>query len=854
MIFVCGGWTGRVRVLRMGVWGVVGKGMGVQSGSLAWRYARLVGASARAGTAHSLRRAESLLETMERGVRPSHRRHLGLYAQVLHGYARLRDTAGVARLLRRLRFVGLEPDAVLNTIVLQALVAAGLPDAALRWHAHVVRPPQAAAAPNTDTRYYNALIAFFAKSSHLDRMLQAFEEMCARHPPDEHSYTTIIHAYMCANEPQLAVFWFDLMQGKRQYLSPFSSSVSLPVYPPIQPTVASFTALISGFAKRKDLPEALRWFQLLCAAIPTTIANSTLGTTSDTSDLFAPNLKTYTAVLHAYAKTGDMKGAEKWIERMASDLAVDKTIPNSNLNSNSSSKKSHSHSNTMSLFDGHVYNTLIGGYAGKQDYLGATKILKEMRDCNIPGDAITFGMLIGSHLKKTAEYPDGNVEAAILTFKEMISQDPPVFPTLHIFTLLIARIGHIVGKLDSLGRPTAARGGGGYLAISRRLQPKPTKPTQVFPALLQSPPSPPATDSQSVAEIIPRRTSEPAISSRPKEIHKENLLYLYNLFRKSLSKLLVPIPPPPPTLLKNHEQQSPIVPFQAFSNPAATHPPLPIYDAVLAHHSTLHQIPAIKQTVYHALVDGAVPDESFIVRAVKGIGRAAGFDGIWHFVRDIGIILTDLNNIRSVAVIKEKRRQNENKDGGDGGDGGGYEAVKSKQQNNSRNSFFGGRLVSNLLKEVENIDSSMNRWMEAEEQSEFIKMVNAVGIAAYPVYAFQSRRLGISNNYEDNKTGKSAIQRADLMKYDPKTRQHQIGVNIFNDEGADSLWKLVVRLQAQHGSGFNSTNFFQFRYLFLRHCEVNGFWRTRNEFVEWLHMNGELYDDFAYRKWLSGRA
>ncbi|ORY44519.1 hypothetical protein BCR33DRAFT_224580 [Rhizoclosmatium globosum] len=337
------------------------------------------------------------------------------YTHLLKGFAALDDIVNCKLILEKMTFMGHEPDLTFYTILIQAYAKAGDVQSAMSLHESVTNTTIV-----LDTRYYNALINMYAKASNRDNneslatMVRLYEEMTVSLVPDEHTYTTMIDAFMKAREPRLAIFWFDVMQGRKPYSRQFVEPLGIPavpIHPPIIPTAPTYTAIISGYAHQKNVAEALRWFQELCQS-------QTRPTEGN-----VPNIKTYTAVLHGFSKVGDMRGAENWIRRMENDSLE---------------------TNSKSGFDRRVFNTLISGYASKHDYEGARKVLSQMGENGLHSDAITYGMLIDSHLKRTSSFKDGDIEAALQTYKTMISQG--IKPTLHILTALISRLGHICGK------------------------------------------------------------------------------------------------------------------------------------------------------------------------------------------------------------------------------------------------------------------------------------------------------------------------------------------------------------------------------------------------------------------------
>ncbi|KAJ3065085.1 hypothetical protein HDU98_011527, partial [Podochytrium sp. JEL0797] len=516
---------------------------------------------------------------------------------------------------------------------------------------------------------------------------------------------------------------------------------------------------------------------------------------------------TWTAVLHAFAKVGDMQGAENWLERMSTEC-VDREAISAEKDSAKISTDPAFGGYANALFDARVYNTMIGGYASSQNYDGAMRFLDEMREKGLRSDAITFGycflafpssslthkhatpnsMLIDSHLKRTPTHPDGDTHAALLTYIHMTKES--ITPNLHILTSLLTRLGHITGKLDAEGRPILARSGGGFSPSSRKLQPPAPPPPQLSPTTVDG-------------------------TTRGKSIHHQNILYLYDFYRSLLQTI-----------------------------PDSSTPPLPIYDAVCAHFSTLHMVPQIKKTVYHCLVDGCVPDASLLVRAVKGVGRTSGWGGSVLFARDLDKIGSDLRRIKET---------NGGGSSGPGNDVGGsavdallMPAVSETIPRPTPPTRGLGKLVSGLLEGV-NVRVAMHQWMGEEEHAEVMKHVNEAVLAAYPVFAFPPHDSEVDGDY-------NPLSCASILSYDPTTRTHFVAWDLKSDGGAMRLWDLVTRLQVER-KGIQSMalakgDFREWRLRFVRWCEMNGLWKARETCCGWVVGGEVVYKDGEYRRWL----
>ncbi|KAJ3352636.1 hypothetical protein HDU83_007830 [Entophlyctis luteolus] len=761
------------------------------SSDLMVSYASLIEAYSRMHTKSSMSRAVMLFNTMisHSQMKPS----VTTYSHLLQGFAALKDIRSCRYIYDRLLFIGHSPDVVFYTTLLQAYVKCGEYTEATKLHESLVQKHNR---NYFDVRYYNVLVNLHAKTNALEKLLETFEEMTLSLDPDEHTYTTMIDAFMRNGELRFAIFLFDAMQGhatyNRKIVEPLDSPAN--THKPIIPTTATYTALISGYARRKDVGEALRWFQLLCA-------NSKRGEYSKSPPFssLGPNLKSWTAVLHGFAKAGDMDLAEDWINRMANELPIVRE--------------------RSSRFDSRVYNTLIGGYARKQDYPRATRVLDSMRRDNVHQDAITFGMLIDSHLKRTELYPDGNIEQALKTFKEMSSHNPPIQPTMHIFIALITRLGHAAGKSDRLGRPVVDRQGGGVLPHLRKNLPPPPRPTELF-------------SSRKQLGFIP-------LSRRARALHEDNLIFLYREYRKLLSTL---------ALDASAAQKS--LPAPSI--------PIALYDAVIAHFTTLHQTRKMKEIFFHAIIDGAIPDMSLVVRTVKGFSFSSGWGGAVHFARQSRLVLVEITKLRSVAVQDAKASQAVS--------AGRADEVWSKSSN--RQSPLGsmlliptdeeigfrrveyaklniaglGNLVRGLLGDVQDLHKVLARWMDDDEQSELLSVIDQALLASYPVYVFKANDWNRLNESERNLRGT-------LLRYDAQSRRHSVGIDMFDEANLLRLWSIVVRLNVARGT-VDSFNFKEFRLIYFRFCEANGFWAARDEAVRWLTTNGRAREDAKYRKWL----
>ncbi|KAI9333399.1 hypothetical protein BDR26DRAFT_868278 [Obelidium mucronatum] len=735
------------------------------------------------------------------------------YTHVLKGFASLKDINNCKLIHEKLLFIGHEPDLKFYTILMRAYSQRGDVASVQSLHEAVL---SSSTKWDLDVQYYNAIINMHAKQACASRngvglgsMVKIYEEMTTTDSiqPDEHTYTTMIDAFMKAGEVRMALYWFDVMTGakrhSRQFVEPLGPRAHALI--PIQPTTHTYTAIISGFARRKDLSEAMRWFQKLYAKT----RDSTGATGASLVQADGPNLKTWTAILHGFTRVGNMSGAESWREAFRQELLE-------------AARKSKDGSVTAKL-DERVFNTMIGGYAQLQDYESASKVLAEMQEEGVESDAITYGLLISSHLKRTDTNPDGDLEAALLTYKRMMAKQT-VSPTLHIFTSLISRLGHRAGKSDALGRPIHSRQGGGFIQASRVLQQPPQNLVRVYPD-----PSSPTADV--VNDSVPK-------------IQEKNLIHLYETYRKALPGLL------------GHATASP--------STTLISAPLPIYDSVIAHFSTVHNIPKLKQVFYHAIVDGAPLDSSVLIRAMKGVGRTAGWNGIYSFGQNINTIVTDLRRIREVKALLSKEsferdRRDASSSSGFGTIDGLLMPITLDSKTLSQSEKPGipewithnhklGKLVTSVLKDVENVESVMPRWLGEDQHIELQNWINQALLATYPVFVLKKR----GSDWDDSKDG---ITCASLLPFDVESRRHTIGVDLMTEDGAAEFWKLVSKLQvdmkgAQSVKDLGGLDFRYFVFVFIRHCEVTGLWKTRDECIVWLNENGARFDDGVYRRWL----
>ncbi|KAJ3064681.1 hypothetical protein HDU98_011914, partial [Podochytrium sp. JEL0797] len=164
-------------------------------------YAELINAYTRPkhATKDSVREASNLLNTMiaHSNLKPS----LVTYTHLLRGYAETSDIASCKLVLEKLKFMGHSPDLPFYTTLLRAYVRAGDTSSATSLHSHLKHTHFP-----LDTRYYNALIHMHSKRQDLSAMMSLYEEMTLVAPPDEHTFTTLIDAFIKSGETRLAVF------------------------------------------------------------------------------------------------------------------------------------------------------------------------------------------------------------------------------------------------------------------------------------------------------------------------------------------------------------------------------------------------------------------------------------------------------------------------------------------------------------------------------------------------------------------------------------------------------------------------------------------------------------------------
>ncbi|KAI8827420.1 hypothetical protein BJ741DRAFT_630103 [Chytriomyces cf. hyalinus JEL632] len=842
----------------------------------------------------SISQASSLLNTMisQSGIKPS----IQTYTLLLKACASKKDLAACNVIHDRVRFINLQPDAVFYTVLLDAHVKSSDFIGAMNLHNETVSKSTNV---KLDTRYFNALLNMHAKSGDTAAMLHTYEQILTQSstPPDEHTYTTLIDAYMrrVEGEPRIALFWMDVMTGRKPYAlqilkatnsdadldgsksgADVSSDPSATAprfwHAPIRPTVPTYTALISGYAHRKDLTEAMRWFRIM----RTDDKDTTVHGGANESSL-EPNLKSWTAALHAFVKSKDMNGAEQWIRSMNFALAQD--------SAGHQVSGEQETATPVSVLDSRAYNTMIGGYAASQDYSNAIRILEEMREKGVDRDAVTFGMLIDSHLKRTPLYPDGNVPSALSTYKEMVSPPQNVKPTLHILTSLIARIGHIAAKADASGRPTSARSGGVFPAQIRLHQNPPPafemNLDDTVTPLTESKPSPPGpSDRQIHSYSIPLETTH-----RKKAVYSSVLHQLYHTYRRNASSLLSANPNRPTNLMSMSNTITPSFQNRASGqtggsvNATGVEAPLPIYDALIAHHTVLHKPEEIRKVYLHALLDGAQPDESMTVRAVKGLlySKSAGWHAAVEFLKQVKRFCDGLRSARQVlgnCADEGTRTGNSASSSGDKrNDSGGVEGLllpadfgqapvgiieHESERDGSFSVEFRKVLEGAMVGPLE-MDFFSQRWMSFEVEDELVRGVLEAVIAGYPGYAL-SFVNGHPENQQHLNVDPGIVHRARrFLHFDETARLHGVAIATAENEryslkqsaGAVELWNTTLTLRRSLNAEKGRDKQFQiFVNLFIRHCELNGLWEAKEQALDSLRKGKTRYDDTSYRQWL----
>ncbi|KAJ3401832.1 hypothetical protein HDU80_005673 [Chytriomyces hyalinus] len=849
----------------------------------------------------SISQASSLLNTMisQSGIKPS----IQTYTLLLKACASKRDLAACNLIHDRVRFINLQPDAVFYTVLLDAHVKSSDFIGAMNLHNETVSK-----SPNIklDTRYFNALLNLHAKSGDTATMLHTYEQILTQSstPPDEHTYTTLIDAYMrrVEGEPRIALFWMDVMTGRKPYalqiLKAANSDADLdgsksgadvfsdpPAtvprfwHAPIRPTVPTYTALISGYAHRKDLTEAMRWFRIMRTEDKDVTVSSGANESSR-----EPNLKSWTAALHAFVKSKDMNGAEQWIRSMAFALAQ-----------GGQDSAGHQVSGgqeaaiPVSVLDSRAYNTMIGGYAASQDYSNAIRILEEMREKGVDRDAVTFGMLIDSHLKRTPLYPDGNVPSALSTYKEMVSPPQSVKPTLHILTSLIARIGHIAAKADALGRPTSARSGGVFPAQIRSHQ----TPPPAFEMNLDDTAAPltenkPTPSGPSETQIHSYSIS-PETTPRKKAVYSSVLHQLYHTYRRNASSLLSANPNRPTNLMSMSNTRTPSSQNRASGrtrgsvNATGVEAPLPIYDALIAHHAVLHKPEEIRKVYLHALLDGAQPDESMTVRAVKGLlySKSAGWHAAVEFLKQVKRFCNGLRSVRQVlgnSADEGTRTGNSASSSGDKrNDSGGVEGlllptnfgqtragiVEHESERDGSFSLEFRKVLEGAMVGPLEMDFFAQRWMTFEVEDEMVRGLLEAVIAGYPGYAL-SFGGGHPENQQHLNVDPATVHRARrFLHFDETSRLHRVEIataenqrhSLKQSAGAVELWNTTIAIRRSLNAEKGRDKLFQiFVNLFIRHCELNGLWEAKELALDSLRQGKTRYDDASYRQWLQHTA
>lgn len=160
-------------------------------------------------------------------------------------------------------------------------------------------------------------------------------------PPEEISYSVVIHEYSKKGD----------VRGAAKWLTEMASS-------PWKPNVFVFNAVIIGFARQSDVDEAAAWLDKMIASG------------------LQPNVFSYNAVIDTCAMRGDSKGAAEWFEKMILSGITPNEV---------------------------TYNVVINSCSKAGDAEGAIRWLGRMRDEHTP-DVISFNSAINACARVEPRY------------------------------------------------------------------------------------------------------------------------------------------------------------------------------------------------------------------------------------------------------------------------------------------------------------------------------------------------------------------------------------------------------------------------------------------------------------------
>ncbi|KAJ3334213.1 hypothetical protein HDU76_006585 [Blyttiomyces sp. JEL0837] len=311
-------------------------------------------------------------------------------------------------------------------------------------------------------------------------------------------------------------------------------------------------------------------------------------------------------------------------------------------------------------------------------------------------------------------------------------------------------------------------------------------------------------------EATPGAGAPPPRQVHTKAIYHNDLIRIYESYRRSLRRM-----------------------------PSWT-PPVEIYDAMIAHFTTLKDLESAQIIFQNAITDGCILDLSIVTRLARSFGREAGWRGIVNWAADVKLLLTTQSAVHG---------------------------AKSQSAKNH------GPFLPDFNHHDE-ISKTTAGNEGARDNNGISKLLNKTLLAAYPLFGFRGEWRALRRRTSPVEWMESIFpfySRTLILRYDPSTRRHGIGLDLSRDKDVKLLWELVIDVQKYFaGQGFEtifskasnsdggteitkdiSKEFRFFCWIFIQHCEDNGLWDARQSCLAWLKEHGMHLDDGDYKLWRS---
>ncbi|ERM99188.1 hypothetical protein AMTR_s00092p00083700 [Amborella trichopoda] len=332
------------------------------------------------GKLRDFNKAERVLRYMNKKGYPP---NVGSHTAVMEAYGRAGQYNKAEAIFRRMQSSGPEPSALTYQIILKTFVDAGKFKEAEEIFNSLLDNENAPLKP--DQKMYHMMIFMYRKAGNYEQARKLFADMGAK------------------GMTQSTVTFNSLMSFETNFKEA-SNTYDQMQRAGLQPDVASYSLLISTYAKARREDEALAVFEeMLDAGVrPTRKAYNILldafaltGMVEEARTAFKsmrrdkchPDLCSYTTMLAAYVNASDMDGAEKFFVRMKRDGFEPNVV---------------------------TYGTLMKGYAKVNNLEKMMGIYDEMRMHGIKANVTIFTILMDAHGKQ-------DFGSGIVWYKEMQS-------------------------------------------------------------------------------------------------------------------------------------------------------------------------------------------------------------------------------------------------------------------------------------------------------------------------------------------------------------------------------------------------------------------------------------------------